>query len=254
VFHFSAVEFRHYFEHVKALGFDDRPDYEHLKKLFRDLFVRKGYSYDNIFDWDLLPRNHTAMGVVPPNTDTRYLMETSAGQRRGHHGNGHGDDGEGELAEMEKERIVEDRGRIEERRERTRGEERERSQNNRLLPGIDPFSGKLTNASSQQPLLHHHSSSSLLPTRDIATANIDQIGPGKRFLFLSGFLAFNRFLFSANLYGVEFSHSLSYGGQTTSQNNVFHVNGPPPIFHPRAAVPSQPQQQYSANMRRPSNT
>jgi serine/threonine protein kinase len=48
------IEFRSYFDHVKALGFDDRPDYDYLKRLFRELFFRKGYTYDNIYDWELL--------------------------------------------------------------------------------------------------------------------------------------------------------------------------------------------------------
>ena len=49
-------EFRNYFDHVRSLRFDDRPDYDYLKRLFRELFFRKGYCYDNIFDWDALQR------------------------------------------------------------------------------------------------------------------------------------------------------------------------------------------------------
>lgn len=47
-------EFRSYFEHVRSLRFDDRPDYDYLKRLFRELFFRKSFSYDNMFDWELL--------------------------------------------------------------------------------------------------------------------------------------------------------------------------------------------------------
>jgi len=39
---------------VRSLRFDDRPDYDYLKRLFRELFFRKGFSYDNMFDWELL--------------------------------------------------------------------------------------------------------------------------------------------------------------------------------------------------------
>ena len=46
-----AVEFKNYFEGVRALRFDDKPDYDFLKAQFRELFFRKGYSYDNEFDW-----------------------------------------------------------------------------------------------------------------------------------------------------------------------------------------------------------
>jgi hypothetical protein len=45
------VEFKLYFDHVKNLGFEDRPDYDYLRKLFRDLLFQKGFSYDYLFDW-----------------------------------------------------------------------------------------------------------------------------------------------------------------------------------------------------------
>lgn len=47
------AEFRLYFEHTRSLKFDDRPDYDYLKRLFRELFFRKGFSYDNMFDWEI---------------------------------------------------------------------------------------------------------------------------------------------------------------------------------------------------------
>lgn len=50
----SVGEFKSYFEHVRSLRFEDRPDYDYLKRLFRELFCRKGFSYDNMFDWELL--------------------------------------------------------------------------------------------------------------------------------------------------------------------------------------------------------
>jgi serine/threonine protein kinase len=48
------AEFRSYFEHVRSLRFDDRPDYDYMKRLFRELFFRKGYSYDYTFDWEVI--------------------------------------------------------------------------------------------------------------------------------------------------------------------------------------------------------
>ncbi|KAL5512090.1 hypothetical protein ACEPAG_7584 [Sanghuangporus baumii] len=38
-------------QHCCALRFDDKPDYSYLRKLFRDLFFREGYRYNNVFDW-----------------------------------------------------------------------------------------------------------------------------------------------------------------------------------------------------------
>lgn len=38
---------------MKKLRFDEMPDYAFLRKLFRDLFIREGYEYDCVFDWDI---------------------------------------------------------------------------------------------------------------------------------------------------------------------------------------------------------
>ena len=46
------AEFRSYYDHVRSLQFDDRPDYDYLKRVFRELFFRKGFTYDNAYDWE----------------------------------------------------------------------------------------------------------------------------------------------------------------------------------------------------------
>lgn len=45
------TEFMTYLQYCRSLRFTDKPDYDYLVKLFRDLFQRKGYKYDGIFDW-----------------------------------------------------------------------------------------------------------------------------------------------------------------------------------------------------------
>lgn len=45
------AEFRSYFEYCRTLRFEDRPDYAYLKRLFKELFYRKGFQYDNLYDW-----------------------------------------------------------------------------------------------------------------------------------------------------------------------------------------------------------
>lgn len=47
-------EFTGYFEHLSDLGVNDKPDYSYLRKQFTSLFKRKGFMYDNIFDWTFL--------------------------------------------------------------------------------------------------------------------------------------------------------------------------------------------------------
>jgi len=44
-------EFATYLRYVRRLDFFERPDYNYLRKLFRDLFDRMGYADDNEFDW-----------------------------------------------------------------------------------------------------------------------------------------------------------------------------------------------------------
>ena len=44
-------EFRDYFEYVRSLRFEDKPDYGYLKRLFKDLFCREGFAYDYEYDW-----------------------------------------------------------------------------------------------------------------------------------------------------------------------------------------------------------
>jgi casein kinase 1 len=48
------TEFVVYFQYVRSLRFDDKPDYSYLRKLFRDLFVRESYVWDYVFDWTIL--------------------------------------------------------------------------------------------------------------------------------------------------------------------------------------------------------
>ncbi|KAK3178842.1 hypothetical protein OEA41_000979 [Lepraria neglecta] len=48
------AEFGAYFDHVRSLGFDDRPRYSYLRRLFRVLFIRQGFEYDFVFDWTIL--------------------------------------------------------------------------------------------------------------------------------------------------------------------------------------------------------
>ncbi len=38
-------------DYTRGLGFKDKPDYDFLKRLFKELFVREGFQLDSVFDW-----------------------------------------------------------------------------------------------------------------------------------------------------------------------------------------------------------
>ena len=47
-------EFAVYFDYIHSLKFDEEPEYSYLRKIFRDLFEREGYDYDDVYDWTIL--------------------------------------------------------------------------------------------------------------------------------------------------------------------------------------------------------
>lgn len=126
------TEFAAYLHYCRALRFDDRPDYSYLRKIFRELFVHEGYSYDYVFDWTLMgidiDKYHEnkisgkglAPGMAPDrkseNSDNEPGVggddvggegEDGKGDRRGKDG----DDGEPETRKSEKRsRRVKTRG------------------------------------------------------------------------------------------------------------------------------------------------
>jgi len=56
------AEFATFLNYARSLRFDDKPDYQYLRKLLRDLFMREGYKYDAIFDWTII----RAQEGIPP--------------------------------------------------------------------------------------------------------------------------------------------------------------------------------------------
>jgi hypothetical protein len=48
------VEFVNYVKYSKSLKFEEKPDYNYIRKLFRSLLQREGYELDSLYDWVLL--------------------------------------------------------------------------------------------------------------------------------------------------------------------------------------------------------
>ena len=64
-------EFRDYFAHCSSLGFEDRPDYRYLRRIFKNLFERQGFEDDAVFDWDIRKKQDQAIParIGPPGTE-----------------------------------------------------------------------------------------------------------------------------------------------------------------------------------------
>ena len=57
-------EFKTYLETVRSLGFDEEPHYSEYREMFRDLFLRLGFTYDYKYDWlPLLPQEDATVFV-----------------------------------------------------------------------------------------------------------------------------------------------------------------------------------------------
>jgi serine/threonine protein kinase len=87
-------EFVQYFEVVRALGFDEQPDYRALRGLFRAALAREGFAFDYVYDWTEVktPTPHTPTRPVLPRhspffddqevTPERYLRGPDGGGNR----------------------------------------------------------------------------------------------------------------------------------------------------------------------------
>lgn len=45
------LEFQLYFNYVRSLQFDERPDYSYVRKIFRNVFIHENFRNDDMYDW-----------------------------------------------------------------------------------------------------------------------------------------------------------------------------------------------------------
>lgn len=76
------TEFVVYFQYVRSLRFDDKPDYSYLRKLFRDLFVREGFVWDYVFDWTILKYQQQGGGSSSTGGAAAAVAATPGGSNR----------------------------------------------------------------------------------------------------------------------------------------------------------------------------
>lgn len=58
------TEFITYMKRVRELKFEERPDYDNLRLLFKELFYRNGYEYDYNYDWMKKQRKDRLKGFM----------------------------------------------------------------------------------------------------------------------------------------------------------------------------------------------
>lgn len=58
--------FARYLNYCKGLSFEEEPDYDYLRQLFKQLFSRQGFSYDYVFDWNQLILAKNRQHLPPP--------------------------------------------------------------------------------------------------------------------------------------------------------------------------------------------
>ena len=46
-------EFTTYLQYCRNLKFEERPDYNYMRKIFKDLMYKRGHDYDYQYDWVL---------------------------------------------------------------------------------------------------------------------------------------------------------------------------------------------------------
>nr|AOG62272.1 putative CK1/CK1/CK1-D protein kinase [Eurychasma dicksonii] len=103
------AEFRAYFEYCRALRFDDKPDYAYIKRLFKELFFRKGFQFDAMFDWTVLNAQSSRRGergTTTNNPPARLELPAQEGQESGAREQGrpnHGDSGRAYVREETKD-------------------------------------------------------------------------------------------------------------------------------------------------------
>lgn len=59
-----------YFDHVRSLGLNEKPKYAYLRKIIRNLFVRRGFAQDYGYDWSI-----RLYALANPPTERREAVE-----------------------------------------------------------------------------------------------------------------------------------------------------------------------------------
>lgn len=73
------AEFATYLNYCKSLRFEEKPDYSYLRQLFRNLFHRQGFTYDYVFDWNMLKFGGSKQGEQEDQRERRHVSRAAQG-------------------------------------------------------------------------------------------------------------------------------------------------------------------------------
>ena len=63
------IEFEEFLDYVKKLDYDEKPNYEKLRKFFDSIMKREQYKYDYIYDWTTLEEQENRKNIIRNRTD-----------------------------------------------------------------------------------------------------------------------------------------------------------------------------------------
>jgi len=84
-------EFATYIQYCRVLNFDEKPDYNGLRQLYRNVFIRKRLSEDYVFDWTILNRKNSAALDKMIDSPRDLMSDSKASQTSDKSGERHGE-------------------------------------------------------------------------------------------------------------------------------------------------------------------
>ena len=79
-------EFIIYFQYCRGLQFEEKPDYNYIRSLFKSILEKYNYDYDFIYDWSLIKKvdqgeeNNANGGTLNNETGNEYFKTTVEGK------------------------------------------------------------------------------------------------------------------------------------------------------------------------------
>lgn len=77
-------------DYCREIKFEEKPDYNYLRRILKDLFNRNGYEYDYVYDWNIQEKQRNKQRVrsqAPTNRDAGIVkrQDQFENQRGGHY-------------------------------------------------------------------------------------------------------------------------------------------------------------------------